>query len=88
MEELASKLLGVWDSGFAPTHTRNLANQFKCYVNYHPKTLSSEADQSTIATVSHHPETLSSEADQSTIATVSHHPETLSSEADQFTITT
>ena len=40
MEELAMQLLGVWDSGYTPTHTRNLANQFKCYVNYKPETLS------------------------------------------------
>lgn len=34
MEELAGELLGVKDSGFRPTHTRNLANEFKCYTNY------------------------------------------------------
>lgn len=34
MEALAAQLLGVKESGFSPTHTRNLANEFKCYVNY------------------------------------------------------
>ena len=34
MEELAEELLGVRDSGFRPTHTGNLANEFKCFTNY------------------------------------------------------
>ncbi|XP_006002798.1 EEF1A lysine methyltransferase 1 isoform X2 [Latimeria chalumnae] len=34
MEECASKLLGVRMCKFIPKHTRNLANEFRCYVNY------------------------------------------------------
>lgn len=34
MEEYAAKYLGVKMSKFIPKHTRNLANEFRCYVNY------------------------------------------------------
>ncbi|XP_037656558.1 EEF1A lysine methyltransferase 1 [Choloepus didactylus] len=34
MEEEAVKLLGVRMCKFVPKHTRNLANEFRCYVNY------------------------------------------------------
>ncbi|XP_074841415.1 EEF1A lysine methyltransferase 1 [Carettochelys insculpta] len=34
MEELAAKHLGVKMCNFIPKHTRNLANEFRCYVNY------------------------------------------------------
>ncbi|XP_007940719.1 EEF1A lysine methyltransferase 1 [Orycteropus afer afer] len=34
MEEAAAKLLGVRMCKFIPKHTRNLANEFRCYVNY------------------------------------------------------
>ncbi|CAH1229108.1 EEF1AKMT1 [Branchiostoma lanceolatum] len=34
MEDLASRLLGVEPCTFIPQHTRNLGNEFRCYVNY------------------------------------------------------
>ncbi|XP_008822550.1 exportin-4 isoform X6 [Nannospalax galili] len=34
MEEQAAQLLGVKMCKFIPEHTRNLANEFRCYVNY------------------------------------------------------
>ncbi|XP_021520586.1 EEF1A lysine methyltransferase 1 isoform X1 [Aotus nancymaae] len=34
MEEQAAELLGVKMCTFIPKHTRNLANEFRCYVNY------------------------------------------------------
>ncbi|KAM4860153.1 EEF1A lysine methyltransferase 1 isoform 1-T2 [Thomomys bottae] len=34
MEEQAARLLGVKMCKFIPKHTRNLANEFRCYVNY------------------------------------------------------
>ncbi|XP_045149974.1 EEF1A lysine methyltransferase 1 isoform X2 [Echinops telfairi] len=34
MEEAAATLLGVKRCKFIPQHTRNLANEFRCYVNY------------------------------------------------------
>ncbi|KAM5288145.1 EEF1A lysine methyltransferase 1 [Ctenodactylus gundi] len=34
MEALAAQLLGVKMCTFIPKHTRNLANEFRCYVNY------------------------------------------------------
>ncbi|KAG8524691.1 EEF1A lysine methyltransferase 1 [Galemys pyrenaicus] len=34
MEEEAAKLLGVKMCKFIPKHTRTLANEFRCYVNY------------------------------------------------------
>ena len=34
MEELAQKLLGVKACTFKPNHVRQLANEFKCFVNY------------------------------------------------------
>ncbi|XP_060626936.2 EEF1A lysine methyltransferase 1 [Anolis sagrei] len=34
MEEHAAKYLGVKMCKFIPKHTRNLANEFRCYVNY------------------------------------------------------
>ncbi|KAM7114493.1 EEF1A lysine methyltransferase 1 isoform 3-T5 [Molossus nigricans] len=34
MEEEAAKLLGVKMCKFIPEHTRTLANEFRCYVNY------------------------------------------------------
>ncbi|XP_011831911.1 PREDICTED: N(6)-adenine-specific DNA methyltransferase 2 [Mandrillus leucophaeus] len=34
MEEQAAELLGVKMCTFVPKHTRNLANEFRCYVNY------------------------------------------------------
>ncbi|KAK1340685.1 hypothetical protein QTO34_017076 [Cnephaeus nilssonii] len=34
MEEEAAKLLGVKTCKFIPKHTRTLANEFRCYVNY------------------------------------------------------
>lgn len=34
MEEEAARLLGVRMCKFIPQHTRNLANEFRCYVNY------------------------------------------------------
>ncbi|XP_059540211.1 EEF1A lysine methyltransferase 1 [Myotis daubentonii] len=34
MEEEATKLLGVKMCKFIPKHTRTLANEFRCYVNY------------------------------------------------------
>ncbi|XP_008066177.1 EEF1A lysine methyltransferase 1 [Carlito syrichta] len=34
MEEQATRLLGVKMCKFIPEHTRNLANEFRCYVNY------------------------------------------------------
>ncbi|ELW47574.1 EEF1A lysine methyltransferase 1 [Tupaia chinensis] len=34
MEEQAATLLGVKMCKFIPQHTRNLANEFRCYVNY------------------------------------------------------
>ncbi|XP_018595462.1 EEF1A lysine methyltransferase 1 [Scleropages formosus] len=34
MEEDAEKLLGVKMCSFLPKHNRNLANEFRCYVNY------------------------------------------------------
>ncbi|XP_072832072.1 EEF1A lysine methyltransferase 1 [Vicugna pacos] len=34
MEEVAAKLLGVKMCKFIPKHTRTLANEFRCYVNY------------------------------------------------------
>ncbi|KAJ6662275.1 hypothetical protein lerEdw1_012438 [Lerista edwardsae] len=34
MEEQAAKYLGVKMCKFIPRHTRNLANEFRCYVNY------------------------------------------------------
>ncbi|XP_078246169.1 EEF1A lysine methyltransferase 1 isoform X2 [Pogona vitticeps] len=34
MEEYAAKYLGVKMCTFIPKHTRNLANEFRCYVNY------------------------------------------------------
>ncbi|EAX08279.1 hypothetical protein LOC221143, isoform CRA_b [Homo sapiens] len=34
MEEQAAELLGVKMCTFVPRHTRNLANEFRCYVNY------------------------------------------------------
>ncbi|KAL4682978.1 hypothetical protein H8957_006349 [Semnopithecus entellus] len=34
MEEEAAELLGVKMCTFVPKHTRNLANEFRCYVNY------------------------------------------------------
>ncbi|KAI8498663.1 EEF1A lysine methyltransferase 1 [Branchiostoma belcheri] len=34
MKELASRLLGVQPCSFRPQHTRNLCNEFRCYVNY------------------------------------------------------
>ncbi|XP_006832028.1 PREDICTED: N(6)-adenine-specific DNA methyltransferase 2 [Chrysochloris asiatica] len=34
MEEAAAGLLGVKMCKFIPKHTRNLANEFRCYVNY------------------------------------------------------
>ncbi|XP_077197788.1 EEF1A lysine methyltransferase 1 [Paroedura picta] len=34
MEEQAAKYLGVKMCKFIPKHTRNLANEFRCYVNY------------------------------------------------------
>ncbi|XP_006894161.1 PREDICTED: N(6)-adenine-specific DNA methyltransferase 2 [Elephantulus edwardii] len=34
MEEAAAELLGVKMCKFIPRHTRNLANEFRCYVNY------------------------------------------------------
>lgn len=34
MEEQAAKHLGVKMCKFVPKHSRNLANEFRCYVNY------------------------------------------------------
>lgn len=34
MEEQAAKHLGVKICKFIPKHSRNLANEFRCYVNY------------------------------------------------------
>lgn len=34
MEEQAAKNLGVKICKFIPKHARNLANEFRCYVNY------------------------------------------------------
>ncbi|XP_044298421.1 EEF1A lysine methyltransferase 1 isoform X2 [Varanus komodoensis] len=34
MEEYAAKFLGVKMCKFIPKHTRNLANEFRCYTNY------------------------------------------------------
>ncbi|XP_021494748.1 EEF1A lysine methyltransferase 1 [Meriones unguiculatus] len=34
MEEQAARLLGVKMCKFIPEHSRNLANEFRCYVNY------------------------------------------------------
>lgn len=34
MGTLARDLLGLKECSFTPTHARNLANEFKCYVNY------------------------------------------------------
>ncbi|KAG8136889.1 hypothetical protein E2320_005441 [Naja naja] len=34
MEEYAAKYLGVKMCKFIPRHARNLANEFRCYVNY------------------------------------------------------
>ncbi|KAM6179325.1 EEF1A lysine methyltransferase 1 isoform 2-T2 [Erethizon dorsatum] len=34
MEASAAQLLGVKMCAFLPKHTRNLANEFRCYVNY------------------------------------------------------
>ncbi|KAL4609142.1 N(6)-adenine-specific DNA methyltransferase 2-like [Arapaima gigas] len=34
MEQHAEKLLGVKMCSFLPKHNRNLANEFRCYVNY------------------------------------------------------
>lgn len=36
MGALAGELLDVKECSFKPSHTRNLANEFKCYVNYAP----------------------------------------------------
>ncbi|EAX08280.1 hypothetical protein LOC221143, isoform CRA_c [Homo sapiens] len=33
-ENWAAELLGVKMCTFVPRHTRNLANEFRCYVNY------------------------------------------------------
>ena len=40
MEELAGQLLGVSICPYMPQHTRNLANEFRCYSNYETKFLS------------------------------------------------
>ena len=34
MEALASRLLGTHACEFVPRHSRNLANEFRCYANY------------------------------------------------------
>ena len=34
MEEQAAQLLGVKMFKFIPEHSRNLANEFRCYTNY------------------------------------------------------
>lgn len=34
MEDDAAKLLGVKVCSFLPKHNRNLANEFRCFVNY------------------------------------------------------
>lgn len=34
MEEQAAQLLGVKMCKFIPEHSRNLANEFRCYTNY------------------------------------------------------
>ena len=47
MEELAFQLLGVRPCTFVPRHTRNLANEFRCYVNYTPTSLNPTRDPQT-----------------------------------------
>ena len=34
MEKLAYDLLGVTTCEFIPEHSNNLANEFRCYINY------------------------------------------------------
>ena len=34
MEDVAFGVLGVKPCQFVPKHTRNLANEFRCYANY------------------------------------------------------
>jgi len=34
MQDIAFQLLGVKPCQFVPKHTRNLANEFRCYANY------------------------------------------------------
>ena len=34
MEEPAEQLLGLKMCSFLPKHNKNLANEFRCYVNY------------------------------------------------------
>lgn len=41
MENVAKKLLGVKMCSFLPKHDRNLSNEFRCFVNYPSRLLSS-----------------------------------------------
>uniref|UniRef100_A0A4W4HEB7 EEF1A lysine methyltransferase 1 n=1 Tax=Electrophorus electricus TaxID=8005 RepID=A0A4W4HEB7_ELEEL len=40
MEELAGKLMGLKMCTYLPKHTHNLANEFRCYVNYESRLFS------------------------------------------------
>lgn len=40
MEELAGKLMDLKTCSFLPKHNHNLANEFRCYVNYESSLLS------------------------------------------------
>uniref|UniRef100_A0A8C1QPL1 EEF1A lysine methyltransferase 1 n=1 Tax=Cyprinus carpio TaxID=7962 RepID=A0A8C1QPL1_CYPCA len=40
MEELAGKLMDLKTCSFLPKHNHNLANEFRCYVNYESRLLS------------------------------------------------
>lgn len=40
MEDVAKELLGVKKCSFLPRHTRNLSNEFRCFVNYPSQLLS------------------------------------------------
>ncbi len=40
MEELAGKLMDLKMCSFLPKHNHNLANEFRCYVNYELSLLS------------------------------------------------
>ena len=39
MKDLANRLLGVDECKYIPKHTKNLANEFRCYANFETKLL-------------------------------------------------
>lgn len=47
MENLAKQLLSLKMCSFIPRHTRNLANEFRCFVNYKSNLLNSSSCTST-----------------------------------------